>query len=168
VVVIRVGGERTFLLLCVVFEVVDFDVHLADELRDGLVGDGIKFLRNVLSVDLSHHLSDETLGFLHLFLAIVDLPLLLLFLAYFVDVLEFLVELVHFLRPGANLHLFLELLDIFLRWVGVLSWEDADVFLGLCGLLGVDGVGGGLVLLVLDGEESGKLLLLVKVHLSTD
>lgn len=81
------------------------------------------------------------------------------------DVLEFLVELVHLLRSSAHLHLFLELLDVLIRRVGVLPWEDAEVVLGLCGLFRVDGVGGGLVLLVLDGEEGGELLLLVKVHL---
>ena len=166
VLVVGVGGQRVLVPGGVALEVVDLVVHLADEFPDGLVGDRVQFLADVLGIDLAHHLVDEVLGLLHLLLAVVHLPSLLLFLlfSHLVDVLELLVELLALLLARHQPHVPLHLLLLLLHHLPGLRGEDAQRFLVRGGLLGTGLVVANFLPFFGDGEKRRQLLFVLKVH----
>lgn len=97
VLVVGVGDQVVLLPLGLDLQLLNLEIDLADKAQDGFVGGWVQFLRDVLGINLFHHLSDHVLRFLVLFLlVVVNLDMLLLSLFHLLlQVVEFLIELLY-------------------------------------------------------------------------
>lgn len=98
--VVRIGHQCVFLLLCFEFVAIDFFFHLVNDCFDGFVCDGVKFLTDVFDADLIQHFGDQELGlfiFLLFFLFGFLVGVFLLGWWLLLDVLELLWKCLNFL-----------------------------------------------------------------------